>query len=202
MSPGSFTQLVDLVKRSDPQAKKALSGRFFQRMMALVRSRLYSEIGGKDVSILDSILESVVQNHAEDDINWSDEECLMYLIGRVALRHCNTHNKRWQRDPERHVRHVSIGIPKGATADNPSPGLDPADTEPSPEAVVEFADFLTRFSPRQRQIIQRLLDDVAVVDIANELECASRTIYRELDAIGTILRTELTDDDEPQEVSP
>lgn len=161
-------------------AEKVLSDRFFVRLLGLVRKRLFAQIrSDKDVLVLDSVLSSFFKHHATEDIDLDDEDSLWPMLARVALRHCNKHNKRAQRAPN-----VS------------ALGVDPTADEPSPEDEVEFLEFLTRFqtrlSEREKKVLELALDQEAQGDIARKLAVSQTTISNDMKRLRTKLEAELT----------
>ena len=176
-------------ERSLPSAK-ALSDRMFIRLLGLVRSRLFAQIrSDKDVLVVDSVLSSFFAHHAVEEIDLTDEESLWCILSRIALRHCNKHNKRAQRSP--HPPTLSIS----AAADSSDAGFEPADDEPSAEAQVEFIEFLGRFqaklSSRERQVLELALAQEAQGAMARKLQVSQTTICNDLKHLRAKLQAEL-----------
>jgi hypothetical protein len=165
-------------------AKVLLSQRYFPRLRELIRSKLFQRIrDDKDVSVLDSVLNSLVDHHgtavpaALDDANsvWD-------LIARITLRHCDKHNKRSQRAAERLGPVLSIG-PGETDGSTDRPAVDPPDDGLGPEAEAELADLLAHFlgqlNPRQQQVFQFELEGLSRLEIKTKLRVSMSTVDKD-----------------------
>lgn len=182
---------LPLPRGSPAIEKKPLNERFFVRLLGLVRSRLFGEIRNeRDVFVVDSVLNSFFAHHAPEKIDFENESSLWPVLSKIALRHCNKHNKRFQRAPE--VRAIPIGP---ASPYESIGGFEPVDDEPSPDDMAEFLDFLTRLqerlSERERKVLELALNQEAQGDIARRLAVSQTTICNDLKRIRTLLEAEL-----------
>jgi hypothetical protein len=170
-------------------APRHVGDRLFIRLLALVRVRLFSLIRSeKDVFVLDSVLSSFFAHHGDEIIDLEDEETFWPVLSRIALRHCNKHNKRAQRDPQ------PLSMSMGAM-ESSAMGFEPAADDPSPEAQVEFLEFLSRFqnklTDRERKVLELALEKEPQKAIAVNLNVSRTTICNDLKHIRTILEAEL-----------
>ena len=156
-----------------------------------MRKRLFTEIRSEnDVPVLGSVLSSFFSRYVTDDVDLDDEESLWPILAQIGLRHCNKHNKRFQRTPKKGIIPIGIASPNDSHA-----GFEPADDEPAPEAVVEFEEFLGTFkeqlTPRQLQVAEAALEGYSQREIAEKLGVGQVTINHEMKAIRARLEASL-----------
>jgi RNA polymerase sigma factor (sigma-70 family) len=159
----------------------------FVRLLGLVRTRLFGQIRSeKDVPVVDSILSSFFANHVPEDIDWDDPDSPWPALSRVALRHCNKHNKRLQRSEG--PSFIPIGV---ASPDQSGGGFEPAANDISPDAEVEFTEFLRHFqqklSERERKVLELALAQETQGDIARQLRVSQTTVCYDLKRIREML---------------
>ncbi len=179
-SRGSVTILLDQLHHGDPAAVQALWERYFPRLVELAGQKLGPKprvADGEDVALsaLDSFFRGLQRGRFPD---LQDRDNLWTLL--VTLTKCKAcHVKR---DDGRLKR--GGGRPTGAAHE-----LERlASPEPSPEEVAEFAEYCQRMldvlnDDTLRVIALLKLEGFTNKEIADELDCAPRTVERKLSLI-------------------
>jgi RNA polymerase sigma factor (sigma-70 family) len=194
----SYLALLASLRAGEPTALRLLSQRYFLRLRGLVRDRLWARIKDeKDVQVIDSILDSLVRHHGTDQaIDREDAESLWHVLARIAIRHCNKHNKRSKRDDDRSGPVVPIGVPPKGPDHDQSAGFDPKDDQPTPAAAVEFADWLESFRgklpPQEQQVLKWTLEGRSRSEMADLLNRKEVTVERKVKNVREELMKELS----------
>jgi DNA-directed RNA polymerase specialized sigma24 family protein len=197
VSTDSYMQLLGSLRAGHAAALQLLSKRYFVRLRGLVRGKLWDQIRDeKDVQVIASILDSLVENHREDaDIGEEDPDSLWHVLARIALRHCDKHNKRHQRERERLGPLLPLSGPRTGPDGEEGGGVDPADDTPPPEAAVEFGDWLDAFSrkltPRQQAVLQLTFEGRGRKSMRELLKVSGSTVERDVREIRAKLQGEL-----------
>ena len=88
-------------------------------------------------------------------------------------------------------------MPMGGGADSSAVGFEPADDDPSPEAQVEFLEFVGRLqqklTERERKVLELALEQEPQKAIADKLKTSRTTICNDMKHIRAELEAELLD---------
>jgi DNA-directed RNA polymerase specialized sigma subunit len=178
MSTESFSELVARVREGDRTVEGELGKRYLLELLELVRIRLRRWIRDeKDVLVVGSIFKSLLEHHDADDMDWENETSLWKLLTEIAIRHCDKHNKRAQRQAKRNPTHVPI-----------RPGFEPDNDKrrsnaPDVSAVTIAADIVKTvregLKPREKQVLDCKLAEMSEQEIVDALRVSKATVQRQ-----------------------
>ena len=198
--PGSVTELINAARNNqDSSAQEKLSRRYWDRLIALARSRLPTSVqkvvGPEDVAndVLFAFFDALTKGHCDRMRNRHD---LWRYLYKLTANHCRDmdrrhhRRKRWPGTPSepRAVHGEDSAFASGNTTSDPA-GLDnmPDLRMPGPEQAVAFRSMceslLARFTEREQQVFIMLLNGYCNSEMANKLDCVERTVERTLQAI-------------------
>ena len=178
-SGGSVTHWLDALKEGDDAAAQKLWDRYFAQLTAVAQSRLRSmprDVAGEDVALsaLNSMMAAVKARRFPD---LTDRNSLWPLLVTITARKSIKQVRRQTAAKRTTRRTQPLDIQR-----------DVVKQEPTAEFAIEVADQLEhlvlRFDdPHLRLIARRKLEGYTNAEIADELDCSTRTVIRKLDRI-------------------
>jgi DNA-directed RNA polymerase specialized sigma24 family protein len=182
-------ELITAYRQGDEAAASTLFERYYQRLLELIRRQLGWKLrdmeGSADVA--QSVLKSFFSQVQKHSIQLRADDSLWPLLATIALNKVRNRGKFWQREKRDPNRQVALDAQH-----------DPLEQGPSPEdvaAVKELVDrLLEPFSARRRRIIELILEDRPIHQIAADVGSAERTVYNTRKAAAKILEQVLAAD--------
>lgn len=184
MSPElSLPDLMTRLRQSDPDAARQIFERFAHRLIGLARTHLDSRLRGKvdPEDVMQSVFKSFFRIQRENAVEFSEWDDLWSLLAVITLRKCG-HRAAYFKAACRDFRRESMSH---AGADEA--GWEAIAREPTPleammlsEAVVEM---LRPLDERDRLLASLALQGYTRMEIAEQIGCTERTVYRVLERL-------------------
>ena len=186
MSPElSLPDLMSRLRQGDPEAARQLFDRFSHRLIGLAQAhldrRLRGKVDGEDV--MQSVFKSFFRIQREESLAFSEWDDLWSLLAVITLRKCG-HRAAYYQAACRDVRRESTS---SANDDEADAGWEAIAHEPSPlqalilgEAVEEM---LRSLDERDRELATLALQGFTRQEIAEQIGCTERTVYRVLERL-------------------
>lgn len=186
---------LDALKTGEPDAVQQLWTRFYERMVALARSKLKNtprQVRDEEDVALSAFHQLCKAARAGRFPKMEDRDDLWKVLVEI------TENK--ATDYSRHERRAKRGNGKRqldfCSLPGSSPGQEPIDQTPPPDVEVALHDLLDHLlrklpDPVQRSIATLKLEGWNNAEIADQLCCPLRTIERKLNVIRVVWRREI-----------
>lgn len=188
----TFTNFATrLLAREDAAASELLE-RYSQRIIRIAGRQLGGRLAAKvdPEDVLQSVLRTFYRRLGAGEVELRDWASLSGLLSLLTLRKCQRQAERFATAGRDLKREVSLSA--GATGS----AIVIPDREPTPDEVATFTELvekmLDRSTERDRRITGLLFAGNAVEDIAAEVGCSRRTVYRTIAWIrGELIAAEL-----------
>ena len=164
--------LLSAYRAGDEGAAQKLFDRYYTRLIRLARREMSGRLkrleGSSD--IVQSVLRSFFWRGRQDQIEVEREGSLWPVLAKITLNKIRNRAKYWDRQR------------RDVARERPLPeGVDPVEREPSPEDAATLtelvAQLLEPFPERRRRIVQMILQEYPVKEIAQQLGTTERTVY-------------------------
>lgn len=193
---GSVSHWLDGLREGDSMAAQELWDRYFARLASVAQARLQSlsrEASGEDIAL--SAIKSVmigVRENRYPDLN--DRSGLWPLLVTITARKSISEQRRQL--AQKRTRAIECRL---------EDVQDYIGVEPSPEFAIEVADELERLvrvldDSNLRHIVEQKLAGYTNEEIAEELDCSTRTVIRKLKRIRQEWRESHGQNDDPVEI--
>ena len=176
---GSVSHWLDGLREGDSVAAQELWDRYFARLATVAQARLQSltrEASGEDVALsaIKSVMIGVRENRYPD---LTDRSGLWPLLVTITARKSVSEQRRQL--AQKRTRAIECRL---------EDVQDYIGVEPSPEFAIEVADELERLvrvldDPNLRKVVEQKLAGFTNEEIAEELDCSTRTVIRKLKRI-------------------
>ena len=181
MSDPRDEQVVDLLKRDDPQAWREIVRRFRPPLVGFVRRRLPAQVRRRFDSedIVQEALRRMIALARRVGFGCESDDCFWQILRAVAFKQLQYELRRQHaasRDVDREADAASsfdsgLQAAQGAT-----------DHHPGPEELVslldEFLALVDKLDLRAQVIMHVRHQDLTVEETANEMGCSERTMKR------------------------
>jgi RNA polymerase sigma-70 factor, ECF subfamily len=187
-SSESFDDCLARLRSGDEEAALQIFERFAQRLIGLARSRLDGVMRQKvdPEDVMQSAFKSFFRS-ADRPYELSSWDSLWSLLARIALRKCGRRIRHF-RTAQRDVRREIVA---GALAEESGQDWEALGREPSPSEAAVLAEtveaLLRSLDERNRHILVLSLQGCEMPEIAKQVGCTERTVYRVL----RVVRAEL-----------
>src|SRR5581483_1967532 len=177
-----FADLADRLAAGDEAAAREVHRRYTPRLVALARQRLPAAVRARTdpESVVQSVYRSFFGRAAGGDFALGDWDDLWGLLARIAVRKC-LNRVRFHRQECRDVSRETGGA-----------GWAVPDPDPSPDEVAALHETMTAvfagLGPRDRGIIEGLLQGCTVEEVRTRVGCGERTVRRVRDRVRDQLR--------------
>jgi len=173
-------QLLAAYRDGDQAAAQVLFERYYVRLVRLARERMGALRGVEEsADVAQSVFESVFLRGRACQIEIGPNDSLWPLLVTITINKIRNRIKYWSREKRDLRREV------------PLQGNDPLETGPLPEDATRLSDLVQQllepFSPRRRKIIEHLLQDAPIPEIARQVGTSERTVYKTRQAAMQIL---------------
>jgi len=174
-------QLLAAYRGGDEAAAQVLFERYYVRLVRLARERSGALLRGVEESadVAQSVFESVFVRGRASQIEIGPRDSLWPLLVTITVNKIRNRVKYWTRQQRDRRREV------------PLEGNDPLESGPLPEDATRLNELveqlLEAFSPRRRTIVEHLLQNVPIVEIARRVGTCERTVYKTRQAAMRIL---------------
>lgn len=186
MSPElSLPDLMSRLRQGDPEAARQLFDRFAHRLIGLAQTHLDRRLRGKvDADdVMQSVFKSFFRMQREQALAFSEWDDLWSLLAVITLRKCG-HRAAYYKAACRDVRRESMSF---ADDDEAEAGWEAIAREPTPlEAMMlgeTVADLLRSLDGRDRKLATLALQGYTRMEIAEQVGCTERTVYRVLERL-------------------
>src|SRR5262245_3363897 len=181
----SFSDLMARLRAGDEAAAAAIFHRFAQRLIALARQRLDTQIRQKvdPEDVAQSVYKSFFLRHAEGQFELENWDSLWGLLTVIAVRKC----ARWYEHFHTQGRDVAAEVSPRPAGDGSGSGWEALAREPSPAEAALLAEtveqLLIGLAGRDREIVSLGLQGYTAVEISGRLGRPERTVYRVLERV-------------------
>jgi RNA polymerase sigma-70 factor, ECF subfamily len=193
-SQSSFAQLLDRLQAGDQDAAREIHRVYTPRLVALARLQFAPDVlrRADPESVVQSVYRSFFRRERNGQFVLGDWDDLWGLLSLITLRKCANRTRYFRRE----CRDVGRESPIGRAADDSNPGFEPTDPGPTPlEAAVLCETVEALFldlSPRERSIIEGLLQGGTIEEVRSAVGCGERTVRRVRDRVrGKLARMQL-----------
>ncbi len=175
--------LIAAFRQGDGTAADRLFERYYDRLMQLARGQLGLRMRAVEESsdVVQSVLHSFFQRTRRGEIEIGEDESLWPLLVTVTLNKIRDKARYWKRQRRDVERDVAL-------LDH----HDPLERVPSPDDVAELKEsislMLAQFSERRQRILQLILEDHSVKEIAAMVGSSERTVYNTRQAAAKALQ--------------
>jgi RNA polymerase sigma factor (sigma-70 family) len=181
----SFGELFERLRQGDNTAAARVLDRYAGRLIAVARThldaRLRRRVDAEDV--LQSVLRSFFVRVADGKISVPDWDSLWGLLVCITVRKCIRARTRHRAG----VRDVTREVAPSAEGDDSGPVWEVISREPGPAEgalLSEALDQATRGLPEQgTRAVLLTLQGHAIPEVAEQLGCSIRKVYRVLDHV-------------------
>jgi RNA polymerase sigma-70 factor (ECF subfamily) len=176
---GSFADVLRRLETGDDRAASLVVRRFAQRLVALARSRLDTVLRRKvePEDLVQSVFRTFFHRCRDGHFDLGSWQDLWSLLAVITVRKCVNKAEYLRaecRDPAREG-----AVPPGS---RDAAGWDAVDREPTPPEAAMLAETVTELlrglDPADRQVVELSLQGYTVVEIAERLGRAERTVWR------------------------
>jgi len=192
-SKGEVSIYLSGLNRGDEDACQAIWEAYFSRLVSCAQRKLPQYLSraadGEDIAL--SAMCSFFRGMKNGAYEITDRGDLWKLLISIASHKANDERRRQtaQKRGGGFLRGESIFFRVGA--DDGGPGIDQAAIEPSPEFVDDLVEHCEEMlnvleDKTLRMIAVKTLEGYRPREIADELDCAKRTVERKLERIRTI----------------
>jgi DNA-directed RNA polymerase specialized sigma24 family protein len=137
------------------------------------------------VLVVGSVFKSFLEHHTADDMDWENETSLRKLLTEIAIRHCDKHNKRAQRQAKRIGTLVPIRV--DVEPDNDKRRSNDARDGLAATIAAEFIKTVgERLKPREKQVLGCKLAGMCEQEIVEALRVSKATVQRDWNKIKKI----------------
>jgi len=182
--------LLAAFQSGDDAAGDVLFGRYYSRLVELVRRRMGWRVARAEDSsdVAQSVLRSVFRRSRGDATIQPDASGSLWpLLVTIAVNKLCNRDKFWQRQRRDARREVPLDDGLAASPQSPTP-VDIASTQDLIEQLLQA------FPPRRKRILELLLEGRTTCDVAELVHVSERTVYTTRRAAGELLRQFLADD--------
>jgi RNA polymerase sigma factor (sigma-70 family) len=178
-SDSSFDDLIARLRRGDADAGVVLFERFANRLIALARRHLDGRLRGKvdPEDVMQSVFKSFLRLQREEAVvlrGWDD---LWSLLTVIALRKCG-HRLAHYLAARRDIRRESAPPAQG----DEEAAWEAIAREPTPLEAAMLGDTLEQLlrplELRDQQLVALALQGYTREEIAKQLDCTKRTVFR------------------------
>lgn len=186
----SFNDCLARLRAGDERAAFHIFDRFAQRLIGLARSRLDGVMRQKldPEDVLQSAFRSFFR-HVNRPYELDDWDSLWSLLARITMRKCGMRIRHFRAGQRNVGQEVSIN----ASPEESNEAWEALAREPSPFEAAVLAEtvqvVLRSLDERDRRIVVLALQGHDVVDIAGNVQCTERKVYRVLHFLRAELRT-------------
>ena len=185
----SFEEIRVRLERGEPGAETEIFNRFADRLVRKARSRLNKrlkqKVGASDV--VQSVFRTFFRRLRQGEFPAKDWTELSRILATITIRKCNRQAEKYQAD-RRDVRREANLQDKN---DNSAPLFEPQARAPTPDEVIMLSDMMQQImeqlDERQRQVLELVLAEYTRAEIAQQLGCSERTVYRNMNDIKDIV---------------
>jgi RNA polymerase sigma-70 factor (ECF subfamily) len=188
----SFTDFAERLLANEDEAATELLERYSKRIVRIAGEQLGRRLATKvdPEDVLQSVLRTFYRRLGTGEVELRDWASLSGLLSLLTLRKCQRQAERFGTAGRDVKREVSLSSPPDRTA------IVIPDREPTPAEVAIYTELvetmLARATDRDRLIIGLLFAGTAVDDVAAEVGCSRRTVYRTVAWIrGELVSAEL-----------
>jgi RNA polymerase sigma-70 factor, ECF subfamily len=182
-----FADLMTRLESRDEEAAREIHRRYTGALVALARNRLNPAVRTKvdPESVIQSVYRSFFEGHRAGEYEFGDWNDLWGLLTLMTLRKC-LNRARFHRQERRDLnREVPLQAP--SDTDGPPRGWQAEDAGPTPEQAAILTEtvelLLSELEPRQRQIIELLLQGHTIEEVRDKVGCGERTVRRVRDRV-------------------
>jgi RNA polymerase sigma factor (sigma-70 family) len=164
-------ELIDKIRAGDDTAERVLFDRYYVRLVEYARRRMNVRLRQVEPpsDVAQSALKSVFLGIPTREFDLSSNKSLWPLLVTVTLNKIRNRGKKHfgvKRDLSRNIRADDYGVL-----------IDDRCSQSEAELYDLVSELLSKFSGRRRRIIELVLQDYGVGEIARELEISERTVY-------------------------
>jgi RNA polymerase sigma-70 factor (ECF subfamily) len=178
----SFAALIGRLEAGDADAAAVIYERYARRLIALAQGKLASRLRAKvdPEDVVQAVFFAFFRRMPEQKFDLASEGALWALLATITARECgrwHEHFSACKRGGEQREMPIT-----GALAEQVSDRhqVSPADAVMLLELTEEL---LRRLDQRQRRICELRLQGHSVAEVAQQLGCTVRLVYRDLDCI-------------------
>lgn len=179
-SQSSFAQLLDGLRTGNEDAARELHRLYTPRLVALARRQLAFPVRRRTdpESVVQSVYRSFFRRERDEPFALGDWNGLWGLLALITLRKCAFQTRFHRRE----CRDVGREVAVGPCGDGSGIAREPADSEPTPyEAAVlgeTMAALFESLTPRERRIVEGLLQGGTAEEVRRQVGCGARTVLR------------------------
>lgn len=187
---GSFDEFMRRLEKGEPDAETEVFHRLYNRLKAFAATRLHAGLRPKVEAsdVVNSALKSFHKVARAGDYHAEGWHNLWQILVDITRKKCARQAKKYETQ-KREIRREQSLQPYG---DDSETGSAPADSQPTPEDIVECAETLEWL---QRQVTERQFNIFLLRaggwkrrEIAEEiLGCSETTVDRAVKVIGNLL---------------
>ncbi len=175
-------ELLAAYRNGDEAAAALLFERYYGRLLKLAREKMEGRLLDLEESsdVAQSVFHSLFSRDRTCQISIGPRGSLWPLLVTITMNKIYSRARYWGRQRRDRRREVPLA------------GRDPLESGPSPEDAAKLQEvideLLQPFSPRRRQTIEYLLQDLPVDEIARLVGASKRTVYRTRETALQILK--------------
>jgi RNA polymerase sigma-70 factor (ECF subfamily) len=176
---GSFADVLRRLETGDDRAASLVVRRFAQRLVALARSRLDTVLRRKvePEDLVQSVFRTFFHRCLDGHFDLGSWQDLWSLLAVITVRKC-VNKAEYLRAECRDPARENAGPPAARGA----AGWDVVDREPTPPEAAMLAETVTELlrglEPADREVVELTLHGYTVIEIAERLGRAERTVWR------------------------
>lgn len=184
----TFRAFASRLTDGDESAAEELLARYSARLLHLARKHIGKRFAAKvdPEDAVQSVLRTFFHRVREGTVELRDWAGLGGLLSLLVLRKCAAYANELLRQKKDVTREVPLDDGEGR-----GPAI--LDCEPGPDEVMAFVDLvehlLSILPEPDRSVVEGLIADESIRDLAIRLDRPERAIYRALDRIGEKLLT-------------
>lgn len=189
-------ELIERFKAGSESAATDLFDRYCERLMALARRRIGQRMAGRidPEDVIQSAFRTFFTRVRDDKFTFQDQSDLFKVLVRLTVNKTLrqiAHHRAAKRDPGKEAGQGSTAddIFRNLTAGEPTPDVEVA-------LIDQFEEFLSRFTPFDRKVLELKLTGHSTAEIAKELGSYDRKIRRVMVRAAEILKEEARGDDD------
>ena len=176
----SFSREMARLSDGHPEAAAALFDRYARRLVGLVRARLDDRLRTKldPEDVMQSVFRTFFRRHADRGFELDNWDGLWALLAQIACRKCG---RQWEFyfSEKRDLRRGAASGERGSVVPDDFVTAEPTPAEAA--ALSELLELLFRERPpRSRRVVEMRLQGYTVPEIAREVGCTERTVFRVL----------------------
>ena len=177
----SFAGLMKRVRDGEQEAATYFHRRWAGRLVRLARLKLGRTAAGKEDAedVVQSVYRSFFHRYGNGQFQVGDWENAWSLLAKIAIRKCGSRRERYQallRDTRREMPLVNIEVS--------GPDDSAAGAAMLSETIERLLDSL---KGNDRTIVEFSLEGTTIQEIAEQLGCSERTVFRVRDRVRDIL---------------